>query len=90
MVGGCVTVKVSGHVIDRLTEKIVKNVNKTEIDHIGAYLCGRELSESSVVELLYGFTNVYCEILRFKILCFKVSQSEKWRLFCFVLSTSKL
>ena len=40
-----VTVKVSGHVIDRLTEKIVKNVIKDEIDHNGAYLCDYEYSD---------------------------------------------
>ena len=58
--------KVSGHEIERLTLKIEKNVNKTEIDHIGAYLCGYKYPKSSVVELLYSFTNVYCENLCFK------------------------
>ena len=42
---GCVTVKVSGHVINRLTDKIVKNVIKDEIDHNGAYLCDYEYSD---------------------------------------------
>ena len=42
---GCVTIKVNGHVIDRLTEKIVKNVIKDEIDHNGAYLCDYEYSD---------------------------------------------
>ena len=32
------TVKVNGHVIDRLTEKIVKNVKSVKDNHKSAYL----------------------------------------------------
>jgi len=76
---------VSGHVIDRLTEKIVKNVIKDEIDHISAYLCGHKLSELLFRHYNEKIGRENCKILCFKILCSKVS--EKWRLFCFVLTT---
>ena len=53
-------------------------MNKIEIDHIGAYLCGRGLSELLLCHYNDEIGRENCEIL-----CFKVS--EKWRLFCFVL-----
>ena len=51
----------SGHVIDRLTLKIHKNVNKTEIDHIGAYLCGHKLSELSELLICHYNDEIDCE-----------------------------
>ena len=62
--------------------KIGKNVNKTEIDHISAYLCGHKLSE-----LLIRHFNDKIGRENRNNLYFKVSE-KKWRLFCFVLTTS--
>ena len=61
-------------------------MNKTEIDHISAYLCGHKLSELLLRHYNDKIGRENCKILCFKILCSKVS--EKWRLFCFVLTTS--
>ena len=56
----------SGHEIERLTLKIEKNVNKTEIDHIGAYICGHELSELVVQVDREAFSiTAWCEGLKF-------------------------
>ena len=57
---GCVTVKVSGHVIDRLTDKIVKNVIKDEIDHNGAYLCDYEYSDHLFHQSYQCFSALKC------------------------------
>ena len=59
----------SGHVIDRLTLKIHKNVNKTEIDHIGAYLCGHKLSELLLCHYNDKIDRENCENLCVKICC---------------------
>ena len=63
------TGKVRGHVIERLTLKIEKNVNKTEINHIGAYLCGHELSELLLCHYNDEIGRENCEILCFKNGC---------------------
>ena len=75
------TVKVSGHVIDRLTEKIVKNVNKTEIDHIGAYPSNYKHGKTQL--LLFSAISVW---FRRQKAQFKVW--KEWRLFCFVLEAT--
>ena len=79
------TVKVSGHVIDRLTKKIVKNVIKDEVGHNSAY---RHMCEHLKKPLSCSSNHLKC------IVCqnFDCKNLEKWRLFCFVfvLSTSKL
>ena len=53
------TVKVNGHVIERLTLKIDKNVKTVEIDHSGAYLHSHKLSE--LLNLHYNGLKVFFE-----------------------------
>ena len=66
--------------IVRLTLKIGKNVNKTEIDHISAYLCGHKLSELLIRHYNDRIGHESRNNLYFKV-------SEKWHLFCFVLTS---
>ena len=76
-IGGCVTVKVNGHVIERLTLKIDKNVKTVEIDHNGAYRCICEYLKTLFVPILIDLSSDSSQKKHFKV-------SEKWRLFCFV------
>ena len=64
--------------IVRLTLKINKNVNKTEIDRIGAYLCGHKLSE--LLNLHYNGLKVLFEGRKRHL-----KNLMQWCLFCFVL-----
>ena len=82
------TVKVSGHVIDRLTKKIEKNVNKDEINCIGAYLSDYKHFKILNLLLLHPELLFFGENIHFKQILKSVW--KQWRLFCFVLSTSKL
>ena len=68
--------------IVRLTLKIEKNVKITEIDHNGA--CRRicEYFKTLFVPFLIDLSSDSRQKKHFKV-------SEKWRLFCFVLSASK-
>ena len=52
-------------------------MNKTEIDHIGAYLCGHKLSE--LLNLHYNGLKVLFEGRKRHL-----KNLEQWRLFCFV------
>ena len=56
-------------------------MNKTEFDHISAYLCGHKLSELLIRHYNDRFGRENRNNLHFKV-------SEKWRLFCFDLTTS--
>ena len=61
--------------------KIRKNVIKDEIDHNGAYLCVCECQKKLNLSYLVYFISNSGQKVRSNF-------SEKWRLFCFVLSTS--
>ena len=52
-------------------------MNKTEIDHIGAYLCGHKLSE--LLNMHYNGLKVLFEGRKTHL-----KNLEQWRLFCFV------
>ena len=52
-------------------------MNKTEIDHIGAYLCGHKVSE--LLNLHYNCLKVLFEGQKRHL-----KNLEQWRLFCFV------
>ena len=78
---------VRSRVTERLILKIEKNVKITEIDHNGA--CRRicEYFKTLFVPFLIDLSSDSSQKKYFKKKYFKVS--EKWRLFCFVLSRSR-
>ena len=79
--GGCVTVKVSGHVIDAWSLKINKNVKTIEIDHIGAYLCVRKHPKSLNLQVLCPFIVYKCNKRRLKTHVFVTVQWLHYHLF---------